>query len=383
MFGKIIVAFLLLTSSSSIFSADNNSAKACFEDRDLACFKEFGERIIASYKKRSSHKALSYSQSGKSFHTFGHTNVHSAARLTLDFCEMRNKKDQAQYPCQIVKLDDKWVDGYEPPKFPEQIDSIDQITGNAAKKKFEKEYIKAEGDKVFVYSYSGKFGWRASTELSIERMTSLSMENCKNKNKSFKALYPCKVINVNGSWLEKRSDAVIPTMALDTELTDDHINQFLKIMPSTSTALKSLQTKLASNEEANKKVRAAVTEGKMFRTVVEIASELYEITALETTVINSGYESIGDWAYIGDRIMSVFFVGEMLSAIASIPYADKGFEEGTNVFEFIADESNSKPIRKKLQNELEKNCAESCVVSSDLAVVGARIRDIAAAFEGL
>jgi len=63
--------------------------------------------------------------------------------------------------------------------------------------------------------------------------------------------------------------------------------------------------------------------------------------------------------------------------------ADKGFEEGTNVFEFIADESNSKPIREELQNELEKSCAESCVVSKDLAVVGARIRDIAAAFEGL
>jgi len=320
MYGKIIVAFLLLTSSSSSFSAENKSAKACFEDSELACFKKFGERMLASYEKRSGHKALSYSQSGKAFHTVGHTNVHSAARLTLDFCEMRNKKDQAQHPCQIVKLDDKWVDGYEPPEFPEQIDSIDQITGNAAKKKFEKEYTKAEGDKVFVYSYSGSFGWRASAELSIERMTSLSMDDCKNKNKSFKTLYPCKVINVNGSWLEEPPNAegsqlhsdldpVKPTMALDADLSDDQIDQFLRLMPSTSTALKSLQTKLASNEEANKKVMAAVTNGEMFRTVVAVAGEFDEITDLEATVINSGYESIADWAYTGDRIMSVFFVG--------------------------------------------------------------------------
>jgi len=175
----------------------------------------------------------------------------------------------------------------------------------------------------------------------------------------------------------------VPTMALDSKLTNDHVDQFLNIMPSTSKALDSLQKKLASNKAANKRLMSAMTKGELFRTVVTVAGEYEEITGLEVEVKNAGYQSIADWAYIGDRIVSVFMVGEMMSAIASIPYAEMGFVEGTNVFEFIADDSKPIDIRNKLQTELESDCAKSCVVPADLAVAGARIEDIAEAFKGL
>ena len=172
-------------------------------------------------------------------------------------------------------------------------------------------------------------------------------------------------------------------MALDTELTPDHVDRFLKTMPTTAEALKSLQKKVGADKEANKKLAGAMPKGEMFRTVAAVATALNEITDLKTETEKAGFESIGDWAYVGDRITSVFMVSNMLGAIASIPYADQGFTEGTNVFEFIDDESKSEKIRNELRKELESSCTETCVVPKDLAVVGARIKDVEAAFNGL
>lgn len=178
-------------------------------------------------------------------------------------------------------------------------------------------------------------------------------------------------------------ELVTPTMALDTELTPDHVDRFLKTMPTTAEALKSLQKKVGADKEANKKLAGAMPKGEMFRTVAAVATALNEITDLKTETEKAGFESIGDWAYVGDRITSVFMVSNMLGAIASIPYADQGFTEGTNVFEFIDDESKSEKIRNELRKELESSCTETCVVPKDLAVVGARIKDVEAAFNGL
>lgn len=171
----------------------------------------------------------------------------------------------------------------------------------------------------------------------------------------------------------------VPGETMTTEL----VLRFLKSMRATEEPLDRLQAKLKDDKAANKMVSGAVTKGEMLRTMVAIAEKIDEVENVRTAVREAGFQSIEDWAYVGDRIISVMFVNEMLSAIAPISFSGKGFPEGANISEFIADESNPEELRAELFERLEASCQTDCVVPADLAVVSEHIAEIKSAFEGM
>lgn len=171
----------------------------------------------------------------------------------------------------------------------------------------------------------------------------------------------------------------IPGPTMTTEL----VLQFLKSMQATQKPLDQIQAKLKSNKEANKLISGAVTKGEMLRTMVAIADKAGEIENVAAAVKESGFESIEDWAYTGDRILSVMFVNEMLNAIAPLSFSAKGFPEDAEIFEFITNESNPQELRNELSVALEETCQSDCVVPADLAAVSKHLAEIKSAFEGM
>jgi len=217
--------------------------------------------------------------------------------------------------------------------------------------------------------------------------------DCEKKRKALGMSSECEIISDDGKIKIKKgvlhewdasaqpSKLSTPAAAPAGELTNKNIDQFLTLMPGATKAMESLQKKLS--KEANQKMMGAMSKGAVFRTVIEVAADTKEISDLEVDAKKSGFESLSDWAYTSDRITSVFMTSELVSAIASIPYAEKGYTEGTNVFDFLADESKSAEVRNKLRTELEKECAKSCIVPADLDMVGARIGEVSAMFKGM
>jgi len=124
----------------------------------------------------------------------------------------------------------------------------------------------------------------------------------------------------------------------------------------------------------------AASNNEMYRTVIDVAADTPELEELAVEVKRAGYDSLADWAYTGDRITSVYMVGAFVNAFAPMSYANKGFTEGTDVFNFIKDESKSADIRNELQAKLEESCATDCIVPADLKTVGARMGDIEKGF---
>lgn len=171
----------------------------------------------------------------------------------------------------------------------------------------------------------------------------------------------------------------LPGQTMTTEL----VLQFLKSMQATQKSLDQIQAKLKTNKEANKLVSGAVTKGEMLRTMVAIIEKAGEIQNVKATVKESGFQSIEDWAYTGDRILSVMFVNEMLSAIAPLSFSEKGFPEGADISEFIANESNPEELRNELGVALEETCQSDCVVPADLAVISKHMAEIKSTFKGL
>ena len=167
------------------------------------------------------------------------------------------------------------------------------------------------------------------------------------------------------------------------DLTDEKVDRYLQVMPDTSKVLKALEKRLRPDKELNEKVQAAVSQGKMHRTILEVAADSPELGELKSVVENAGYESLDAWAYTSDRITSVFMVGEFLNAFAALSFADIGFKEGDNVFDFVTDQSRPAEARSKLLQQLEDDCEKSCVVADDLEVVAPRMKEVVEAFKAL
>jgi len=233
--------------------------------------------------------------------------------------------------------------------------------------------------------------WQGTTVFGANQSYPAVAE-CEKKRKAAGMSSECQVINNDGKVKIKQGvmhewtpgePASEPTTVDEPagDLTNDKIDQFLTMLPVATKAMESLQKKVS--KEDNSKMMRAMSKGKVFRTVLEIASDTQEISALEVDVTKAGFESMAEWAYVSDRITSVFMTSELVGSIASIPYEEQGYTEGTNIFDFISDESKPEDVRTKLQSELEKACAESCIVPADLDIVGARIGEVSAMFKSM
>lgn len=78
---------------------------------------------------------------------------------------------------------------------------IESIITNEALKSFKTGYANATDNKAFAQSASGAWNWK-SNRTSIEHAKNSALIGCQRNNKKSEDLYPCKVIHLNGNWIE-------------------------------------------------------------------------------------------------------------------------------------------------------------------------------------
>jgi len=77
---------------------------------------------------------------------------------------------------------------------------IESLMSNKALKSFKTDYAKASNHKAFAQSVSGAWNWKSNRTTKEHAITS-ALIGCQRNNKKSEDLYPCKVINVDGEWL--------------------------------------------------------------------------------------------------------------------------------------------------------------------------------------
>ena len=99
--------------------------------------------------------------------------------------------------------------------------------------------------------------------------------------------------------------------------------------------------------------------------------------------VNAGYENIDDWAYTGDRLVSVYFAVDAVASLGHIFYDDEGYTEDTDIFVYVDDQTKPEEIRDTLRGKIEDRCARDCVVPADLYIAGERFGRVSELFEKL
>lgn len=78
---------------------------------------------------------------------------------------------------------------------------VDPIINKKALKSFNDKYVNAKLHKAFAQSQSGAWNWK-SNRTSVEHAKTSALVGCQRNNQKNKALYPCKIINVDNQWIE-------------------------------------------------------------------------------------------------------------------------------------------------------------------------------------
>lgn len=79
---------------------------------------------------------------------------------------------------------------------------IESLMSNKALKSYKTDYAKASKHKAFAQSASGAWNWKSNRTSKEHAMTG-ALIGCQRNNKKSEDLYPCKVINVDGKWLNE------------------------------------------------------------------------------------------------------------------------------------------------------------------------------------
>lgn len=77
---------------------------------------------------------------------------------------------------------------------------IDSLISNKALASFQTDYANASQHKAFAQSASGAWNWK-SNRTSVEHAMTSALIGCQRNNKKSEDLYPCKVINLDGKWM--------------------------------------------------------------------------------------------------------------------------------------------------------------------------------------
>jgi len=79
---------------------------------------------------------------------------------------------------------------------------IESLMSNKALESFNTDYAKATNHKAFAQSVSGAWNWKSNRTTKEHAITS-ALVGCQRNNKKSEDLYPCKVINIDGEWINK------------------------------------------------------------------------------------------------------------------------------------------------------------------------------------
>ena len=176
----------------------------------------------------------------------------------------------------------------------------------------------------------------------------------------------------------------LPFGASGDTLNVEEIDRFLLTGPQLVKSMQALQKRLSSDDERVKKIMAATRDNRDFyRTVIEQVGDTQEIKELKSVAVNAGYENIDDWAYTGDRLVSVYFAVDAVASLGHIFYDDEGYTEDTDIFVYVDDQTKPEEIRDTLRGKIEDRCARDCVVPADLYIAGERFGRVSELFEKL
>ncbi|MEO1082298.1 MAG: hypothetical protein AAFY29_22255 [Pseudomonadota bacterium] len=87
-------------------------------------------------------------------------------------------------------------------RYENSFSGLDSIMGKDALKYYSERYAKAENNKAFAQSVSGAWAAR-SARTSVEHAITNALVACQTNNKAHESAYPCKIINVNGTWVSE------------------------------------------------------------------------------------------------------------------------------------------------------------------------------------
>lgn len=174
---------------------------ACYGKRP---FKKFNKKHFTKYAAQPDHKAYAYAENGYGHYVKGITNPGWAATLAMKYCETYAKKRSGNPECSVVNVDGTWVEDAKLIPVPDAFASADDLITLNAKKSYLDKYVKDKTDKIFVQSSTGAWTWKTkgTKDVSLEQLKAQALESC-NKNFKEELENRCKVVNINGKWVNE------------------------------------------------------------------------------------------------------------------------------------------------------------------------------------
>ncbi|MCK0118904.1 hypothetical protein MWU61_00025 [Loktanella sp. F6476L] len=157
----------------------------------------------SEYEGKKDNKAYAINERGVSSYSSGIATPEIAARLALEYCNSSPHRRSDSAVCQVVNINEVWVDSPETSEIPDFSGGIDGLISLSAKESYSNQYVQEDDPKVFVQSRSGSWQWQSagSSGRTIEDLTERALERC-NSGWQKRLGYPCEVINVNGEWID-------------------------------------------------------------------------------------------------------------------------------------------------------------------------------------
>lgn len=157
---------------------------------------EITTEFLETYREENNNKALVYLSTGSLF-VSGHTSPEVVARLALEACKLESHSMTDAPRCHLANINGRWIKDYDPPRLSKTA-GLSMITSERAITAFQ-QYSKKSGNKAFVYSQGGEYGFAFDSRKSVDVLSKELLQECRKMNK-FESKYPCTVINTNGEW---------------------------------------------------------------------------------------------------------------------------------------------------------------------------------------
>ena len=174
---------------------------------------------------------------------------------------------------------------------------------------------------------------------------------------------------------------LVSEVTVSDPLSDDDIDRQISAYFSLMPTFIELREKLYSNEETRKKMSdAPVNSG--FRTIVELGKDTStnDYNKLQSSALKYGYESVEAWAFVNDRISTLFGYMANIGQYPSAYGENTGITENTDIFSYISDETKPENVRQDISSRINKICDDYCIEASDLESVGRRYPDLLSAY---
>jgi len=166
-------------------------------------FKKFDAKYFAKYEKKSGNKAYAMADNGVAWYAEGITDPDIAARLAKEYCDTSPHRRPGDPECRVINVNGTWVKDFKLIEIPDFSGSVEGLISVDGQQSYNNKYAKETGLKVFAQSKGGAWNWRSSSDadMTIESLTEDVLKRC-NQYWSKRLGYPCKVVNINGSWVD-------------------------------------------------------------------------------------------------------------------------------------------------------------------------------------